>query len=225
MKNIIVLVFLILLLGCSAKPYVVHHAEEFTGAGANQVYITNHGWHTGLVIPAAAMQLKIPALKQRFGDIPYIEFGWGDKGFYQANEITSGLTLKAIFWPTESVMHVVAVPGKVSEYFVSSQIEKICMSDSEFDSLMVFISDSFYKDDTGKVSELKNGLYGDSQFYTGVGDYYAMNTCNKWTAKGLKSAGMNISPMFKLTAKSVMAYVQEYNQVRTDKLNSDQSCF
>ena len=42
-----------------------------------------------------------------------------------------------------------------------------------------------------------------------------MNTCNKWTAKGLKSAGMDISPTFKLTADSIMDYVKEYRQTLT----------
>ncbi|MFB8829603.1 hypothetical protein ACE0DR_10225 [Azotobacter sp. CWF10] len=31
-----------------------------------------------------------------------------------------------------------------------------------------------------------------------------MNTCNKWTAKGLRSAGVDIFPAFKLTAGSIM---------------------
>ena len=55
--------------------------------------------------------------------------------------------------------------------------------------------------------ELQKGIYGDSQFYSGVGDFYLMNTCNRWTAKGLKSIGMDISPTLKLTAGSVMNYL------------------
>ncbi len=42
-----------------------------------------------------------------------------------------------------------------------------------------------------------------------------MNTCNTWTAKGLKSAGMDISPTFKLTADSIMDYMKEYRQSLT----------
>ena len=60
--------------------------------------------------------------------------------------------------------------------------------------------------------ELESGIYGNSQFYKGVGDFYLMNTCNKWTAKGLKSAGMDISPTFKLTADSIMDYLKDYRQ-------------
>ena len=141
-----------------------------------------------------------------------MDSGREHKGFYQAKEITSGLTLRAIFWPTESVIHAVAVPQNVYEYFANSEIEVLCLNDSELSSLIGFIKSSFYRDNNGKFVELKKGIYGDSQFYKGVGDFYLMNTCNKWTAKGLKSAGMDIVPTFKLTSNSVMSYVRAYNQ-------------
>lgn len=207
MKKYLLIIFLTLFSGCSAKPDVVVHPEKFTGTGKNKIYVVSHGWHTGFVIPATAIQERIPELKQRFTDTPYIEFGWGDKGFYQAKEVTSGLTLRAIFWPTESIIHSVAVPEKVNEYFLKSEIKGLCLGDGELASLINFIDNSFFRDKPGKVVKLKNGIYGDSQFYKGVGDYYLMNTCNKWTAKGLKSTGMAINPVFKLTADSIMDYV------------------
>lgn len=206
------LVFFVLLPACSSAPYTVEHPDEFTGAGHNAVYIVSHGWHTGFVVPAEGILAKLFKLKERFGNVPYVELGWGDKGFYQTEEITSGLSFRAIFWPTESVIHAVAVPERPDKYFSNSEVEKICLSDSELSSLMIFLSNSFYKNNDGEVLELKNGLYGNSQFYKGAGDYYLMNTCNKWTAKGLKSIGMDISPVFKLTAGSVMSYVKDTNQ-------------
>ena len=88
-------------------------AEEIDNSTWNEVYVVNHGWHTGFVIPASGIHQLIPELKNRFGNAPYIEFGWGDNEFYQAEEITSGITLKAIFLPTDSVVHAVLVPLKV----------------------------------------------------------------------------------------------------------------
>ena len=214
MKNVILLI-IIFLAGCSAKPHIVSSAEEFEGSGQNEVYVVSHGWHTGFVIPAPEIQGVIPELEQRFGDIPYIEFGWGDKGFYQAKETTLGLTLRAIFWPTESVVHSVAVPQKVEEYFSNSEVAKLCLSDGELSALIGFISRSFFRDKSGNLLELKKGIYGDSQFYSGVGEFYLMNTCNRWTAKGLKSIGMDISPRLKLTAGSVMNYLTKSNTALT----------
>jgi uncharacterized protein (TIGR02117 family) len=215
MKVILLIVILSLLTACSSKPYVVKHTEMPAAVGQEEIYIVSHGWHTGFVVPAKRIQNQLPKLRKRFGDIPYIEFGWGDKDFYQAKEITTGLTLKAILWPTESVIHAVAVPEKADKFFANSIVETLCLSGREYSSLLRFISESFYKDEDGRILELEGGIYGNSQFYKGVGNFYLMNTCNKWTAKGLKSAGIDISPTFKLTADSIMDYVKEYRKALT----------
>ena len=212
MKVIFLIVILSLLTACSSKPYVVKHTEMHAVVGQEKIYIVSHGWHTGFVVPAKQIQNQLPKLKKRFGDIPYIEFGWGDNDYYQAKEITTGLTLNAILWPTDSVIHAVAVPVKADKFFANSIVETLCLSGREYSSLLRFISESFYKDAHGEILELKSGIYGNSQFYKGGGNFYFMNTCNNWTAKGLKSAGMDISPAFKFTADSIMDYLKENRQ-------------
>lgn len=197
MKPVTVIVMMLAFSGCSTKPNVIKHQEPFTVSGTHRIYVVSHGWHTGFVLPSKQIVERIPALYQRFGQTPHIEFGWGDRGFYQAKEITTGLTLQAIFLPTESVIHAVAVPTPVKAYFQNSEIIHLCLNDDELSSLVSFVSGSFATDKRGNVIPLKRGIYGDSQFYQGVGDYYLMNTCNKWTANGLKSIGMDISPLFK----------------------------
>ena len=197
-------------------------AAEIDNSTENEVYVVNHGWHTGFVVPAFDIQQAIPELKQRFGNAPYIEFGWGDNEFYQAEEITSGITLKAIFLPTDSVVHTVAVPRKADKYFKHSEVEKFCLGDSELNSLLEFISRSFYRDESGNILKLNHGIYGDSQFYKAKGDFHIFNTCNKWTAKGLESAGMKISTTFKLTAGSVMSYLSEEDS--SGRINLNQRC-
>ena len=194
-------------------PYVVEPIPKGTTEVDTDIYVVSHGWHTGLIVPAKLIQSRIPELKLRFKDTPYIEFGWGDEGYYPSKEITSGLTIRAVFWSTGSVVHAVAVPEKPSKYFLNSYVEKVCLNGNEYSALVRFIENSFFRNDKDKIIKLKNGLYGDSQFYQGAGDYYLMNTSNKWTAKGLKSGGMDINPTFKLTAGSIMDYVAENSRV------------
>ena len=220
MKTILLLIIILLVSACSSRPYVLEPIPGDTAEVNGEIYVVSHGWHTGLVIPSKLIQSRVPKLEQRFKNTRYIEFGWGDKGFYQSKEITSGLTIQAIFWPTESVMHVVAVPEKPDKYFVSSQVEKICLNGSEYSTLVRFIESSFFKNENNEVVKFKSGLYGDSQFFKGVGDFSLMNTCNKWTAKALKSSGLDISPTFKLTASSVMDSVVEVNST-----NLKDDCF
>ena len=103
-------------------------------------------------------------------------------------------------------MHAVAVPAgiAVAAYFKESEIAVLKLNDEQLGSLVKFIANSFGRDEKNSIIPQRKGIYGDSQFYQGVGDYYLMNTCNKWTAKGLKSIGMDLSPTFKLTSGSVM---------------------
>ena len=199
-----------------------YFASEIDNSARNEIYIVNHGWHTGFVLPATSIHKIMPELKNRFGNTPYIEFGWGDNEFYQAEEITSGVTLKAIFLPTDSVVHAVAVTRKADKYFKYSEVEKFCLEDSELKSLIKFISSSFYRDESGNILKLNHGIYGDSQFYKAKGDFHIFNTCNKWTAKGLESAGMNISTTFKLTAGSIMSYLSR--EESSGRIDLNQNC-
>ena len=215
MKKIALFTFMLLISACSTKPHIVK-STDITVLSATEVSIVSHGWHTGFVVPAETITKLLPQLKERFSDAPYIEFGWGDKGFYQAKEITSGLTVQAIFWPTESVIHAVAIPEPPEIYFSSSDIETLCLQDGQYAKLISFIENSFYKENNSDIVPLKKGIYGDSQFYKGEGDYYLMNTCNKWTAKGLSSADMDISTTFKLTAGGIMDYLSERNNTQTN---------
>ena len=197
-------------------------AAEIDKSARNEVYVVNHGWHTGFVLPASYIQQLIPELKNRFGNAPYIEFGWGDNEFYQAEEITSGITLKAIFLPTDSVVHAVLVPLKVDRYFKNIEVEKFCLEDSKLESLIKFISSSFYRDVSGNILKLNHGIYGDSQFYKAKRNFHIFNTCNKWTAKGLESAGMKISTTFKLTAGSIMNFLSR--EESTGRIELNHSC-
>ena len=72
MQKKLLLIFLLVLCACSAKPYAVISQETFSGTGSNEVYVVSHGWHTGFVVPAKDIQMKIPKLKNRFVNAQYI---------------------------------------------------------------------------------------------------------------------------------------------------------
>lgn len=211
---VLAIVTLLLLSTCDNRPRVVDLDTISDSPGENtKIFIVSHGWHTGIILPFDKIALELPRLKDRFGATPFIEIGWGDKGFYQSKEITTDVALQATFWPTEAVIHAVAVPLSPQSYFPGSEVQEVCLSGQAYASLNKFIANSFFRQKNGDVVIQRDGLYGDSQFYTGVGKYYLMNTCNKWTAKGLKSAGLDINPTFKLSADSVMEYLREQQQI------------
>ena len=106
-------VLLVMTMGAFAAPATAQGVRM-----AQTVHVVSNGWHTGIVVPRkAVVATRVLPEAADFPDAAYLEFGWGDQGFYQADEITTGLTLNAILWPTETVMHVVALPQDISSYF------------------------------------------------------------------------------------------------------------
>lgn len=208
MAQVLIIVLSLALIACSGKPYVVEPERHDESVRLNRLFVVSHGWHTGLIIPARHLNDVVPELESRFGLVPYYEVGWGDKEFYRAREITTGLTLQAMFWSEGAVLHVVAIPSDPTDYFLGSKVLETCISESELKSLKAFLASSFSRNSTGQVSALSKGIYRESQFYDGEGRYNPLNTSNKWTAKALQSAGMGISPAFRLTAGSVMSYLR-----------------
>lgn len=177
-----------------------------------EIYVINHGWHTGLVISTKELNLLLPNLVLRFSNNQYYEIGWGDKGFYQANEMTASLAIQALFYSSGSVIHIAAFNEHPKQHFSKNEVIKLNISHDNYYKLLDFIKSSFATDAKGNIIQDKLGIYGNSQFYIATGQYHLFNTCNQWTANALATSGLNINPLFKLTASSVMDELKQQCQ-------------
>lgn len=194
---------------CATLPRAIQTGRDPSLNRTEPIYVVSHGWHTGIVIPSDTLANELPSLEDRFPDARYLELGWGDKEFYQSEKITSGIGMRAVFLPSDTVVHVVAVPNNPQSSFPHSKIRKLLLHPSEARALAKYLSSSFSVNQPTEIIQDLPGLYGDSQFYQGHGHYHLFNTCNKWTAKGLRSAGLPIRPMFKLSASSITDWIDE----------------
>lgn len=192
------------LVSCTTQPAAIPYKATAEGPKIVRTYVASHGWHTALIVPAVHLNRQIPDLQSRFGTSAYYEIGWGDAEFYQAKKVTPGLTLHAAFCSAGTVVHISTVPISPYQSFPHSQISSVPLSQNQIANMGRFISSSMVHDENGKVIPLGEGIYGESQFYLGTGHYSINNTCNNWTAKGLRSAGLEISPWSKFSSKSVM---------------------
>lgn len=89
------------------------------------------------------MHEALPELAQRFNSPAYYEIGWGDRDFYQAQEVTSGLTLQALFWSKGAVLHVVALFEHPEQHFAGEPVVSTCLSRNELISLQSFLVSVF----------------------------------------------------------------------------------
>jgi uncharacterized protein (TIGR02117 family) len=199
------------LAGCNNAPPALAFSTIAEEPRPHRLFAVSHGWHVGLVLPAAPLVARLPVLKERFVNARHFEIGWGDKGFYQSEEITANLILQALFSSTGAVMHVVSLPPSADapfDTFSGSEVVEFCASERELASLNIFVEQSFLKNTTGQLITLRPGIYGNSQFYEATGRFHMLNTCNKWVAKGLLSMGLDVDPALALTAGNVLSQLK-----------------
>lgn len=155
------------------------------------VYLVDHGWHSGLVIPRAGIPEDLWPESGDFPDADYLEVGWGDRDYYQAPQPGVWMALKAAFWPTSSVLHVIGLKGPLTRYYPHSEIIELKPSIDAFRRLCRFIHDSYQRDGprAAPISPLAHPI---SRFYPARGSFHLLRTCNAWTATALRAAGYPI---------------------------------
>lgn len=173
------------------------------------IYLVSHGWHTGIVLSRQDLGDELHFLDEYLHESPYYEFGWGEADFYQAEEITIRLVLKALFWRNPTVMHVVAIPTIPEKYFSQSEVVKLNLSETGLGKLRKAMSTSFKFDEKNSSYPMRNGLYGESKFFKAEGYYFITNTCNSWTATMLESAGVPMDSILTLRAGSVISQAKD----------------
>jgi hypothetical protein len=71
--------------------------------GVYHVYVSDLGYHTSITVEQpAGWHLGPPGAE----DAPYLEWGWGDRGFYQFSDFSPRGVYSALFLPTPSVVYL-----------------------------------------------------------------------------------------------------------------------
>ncbi|MFP4307231.1 MAG: DUF2459 domain-containing protein [Desulfococcaceae bacterium] len=174
------------------------------GAGDIPVWVVNHGWHTGIAFPTEAIPSRALPPMDGIEQHRYLEFGWGDAQFYQAGGGGFWLAFRALFWPTDSVLHVVGFDLPADRFFAASQSLSRRVSSDELARLLVFLEDTFFMSPAGEPKPLGPGLYGNSRFFQAKGRYLFPETCNVWTARALAAMGCRVRPLLAMTADGLM---------------------
>jgi len=174
------------------------------------IFIVSHGLHTGVVINREHALKYMPFLSRYFNGYPLIEIGWGDEDYYRENKVTLMMTARSIFYPTNSVLHVVGIPDHPDKYFEGCDVEELHINEQCFAAMANFINASFKLTIQNKPENLGSRICDDENyFFRANGKYHAFNTCNVWTAKALKESGFPINPFLKLTSGSVMKLIKK----------------
>lgn len=187
--------------------------NEIPPDSSKTIYVVEQGWHTGIVILKAAIPDSLLPERDHFPGSAYLEFGWGDRDFYQNPQFNLFQAFKALFWPTATVVHVRGIRQPPEAYYVTSGLIRIKVSDRGFVQLCQFLHKSFARDTSRGSPVIGPGVYGNSLFFKGSSHYYFPKTCNVWTAEALTTAGLDFNPWLYQSARSVMNRTGRFGEV------------
>ena len=188
------------------------------GSGTVEIFLVNHGYHAGIVLPRAATSdvgarrslAALIAITARFAAFSFLEIGWGDEGFYRAaptiSAVTVPMALRALFRPgNPSVLHVVGLNGSPLAVFANAELVPIRLSTEGFARLLAMVDATFARTARAELPpDLGPGLYGPSLFYRAVGAFHLFNVCNHWVARLLDAAGVPTAPLLAIAPAGLL---------------------
>lgn len=166
----------------------------------HEIYIRSNGIHTDIVMPVNNelvnwLEIVDPDhTRAGLRNLEFVAFGWGDREFYENtpewNDLTPGVTFKALFLDSPAAMHV-----KFKHYIIhDDNTITIKVTTEQYLALADYIKESFTLDQDGNAINIP-GLHYEmtDTFYHANGSLTLLYTCNTWTNKALKSAGLRAS--------------------------------
>jgi uncharacterized protein (TIGR02117 family) len=195
------------LLAC-VLPLVPVPGEPAAGEGV-EVFVCSNGTHTDLVLPAVTAVMDWTALLPR-GDYPlapadstHVSFGWGDRAFYLETRTWSDLNprtaWRALFGGGPTVLHVYHLRRPVA----GEDCGRLVLGEGAYRRLTAYVRAAF----RSERPILGASYSGGDRFYEAHGTYSPVLTCNEWTARALRAAGVPMG-LWTPLAGGVMRWVR-----------------
>jgi uncharacterized protein (TIGR02117 family) len=162
------------------------------------VFVNTNGVHTGIGMPAVNEIMDwrpyVPAAHLRRPiAADYVFIGYGHRDFYLNTpswaELSLSTAANAAFGLGPTLVHVDHVTGPGE----SSEQKALTLSPDEYRRLVDFIRPRFRLGTDGRTLPVLGRGYGDhDMFYEAEGGYSAWLTCNEWTGRALRAAGVRM---------------------------------
>lgn len=171
--------------------------EKVAEAKTVKIYINASAVHTDIILPIAneqmnwAAELNLPDSVLQDTALPYLAFGWGEKGFFLETkdwgDLKASVFFKAMFHLGSSAMHVVRMPAPDPN---NKSHVVLWLTPKQYEHLVAYIRESFTNGPDKKpvlIPEHPYGVY--HYFYESPDSYGLFYTCNSWANDGLKAGG------------------------------------
>ena len=164
-----------------------------------EIFVRSNSVHTDIILPVNTKDINWNEIIDTNDYIPslypftYISFGWGDKGFFietpEWKDLKFRVAFKAGFLPSATAMHVAYLDEKPA---IDDLTKRLTITEQQYHKLIEYIKQSFQTDNNDEVMLINCISFYDTNdnFYEAHGSFNIFNTCNVWTNKALKEAGI-----------------------------------
>ena len=193
MRSILALILAMALAGCAA---VAPPAACGPGESGAATWLVDRGWHTELLVPAAAFTGPLAAATRRFPGAALIAFGFGKRDWITAEEPDLA-TILAGPLPGPGVVEVTGrgglPPGAI----------RLPLGAAGMAGLQRFLAESLADPAAAPAVVSRYGQH----FHDAARGYSLAYTCNTWVAAALAAAGLAVRPQGVRLTRGVLRQV------------------
>ena len=184
-------------------------AEENKTGKNIEFFILQAGWHTGIVLRTNDISPYDWPEVVNYIQYTYVDIGWGDERFFQAEGNPPLLAVRAALIPTTSVIKIVPFNGHpLKLYYGETFLKRVVASPEQFALLCRIISASFERDKNGTLIESRINETS-RNFFKAKGKYHLFNTCNTWVVRCLEEAGFDVNPSGVITQQHLIKALEK----------------
>jgi uncharacterized protein (TIGR02117 family) len=185
-----------------------------SGENNETIYVTSNGWHSAIVVSRASLPRGAIPEGADFPSALYLSLSWGDAEYFPERQPTFAMGLRAALGPTPAVVHLAGLRSHPQDVFPSDEVVQLRIPTDRFGNLVTYLDGTFARNGAKRARSIAPGLYSFSLFYRAKGEFHLLNTCNTWTARGLKAGGWPIRVSGTVSAEDLMAQVRRLAERR-----------
>lgn len=160
-----------------------------TGQTHTSIAVVQRDWHSDVCLRVQDLDAWVITLARGFEGATVLCFGFGERQ-YVVERRHDPLTMIGAMFPSRATILMTVLRATPEEAFGAQNVIEAPLGDAGLDGIQRFLRESIETDAAGNPLRLADGPYPGSLFFAASGTYDLFHTCNTWTARALRSAGL-----------------------------------
>lgn len=179
--------------------------------GARKIWFLSNGFHTAVALRAGESGAFLKSTNPD-PQAKWILFGWGDRDYMMIPNRSLWITLKAVFWPTPSAIHVIAIRQVPQRVYRNSEVIEMSLTPAQHRAFVRYLEEQFAGFERQNPVFLGPGGTPMSSYFLGNEKFYFPKMCNWWLATGFRKAGIPVKHAGAITAQGLTRQLRKHGR-------------